>query len=58
MRYRAIRCQDCGKVKALSLSSPEKCICGGINNYGWQIEEKGYTCFRVEKTVKSLFEGK
>jgi len=55
MKYRAVRCRSCNKIEKMSLNVPERCKCGGLNEYGWQIEEKGYTCFRIEKTVKELF---
>lgn len=59
MKYRAIRCDKCGKVEEMSLNAMEKCECGGTNQYGWQIEDKidghPYSCFRIEKTVKELF---
>lgn len=55
MRYRAIRCEDCGKVTEMSLDVPETCSCGGRNMYGWAIEEKDYRCFSIEKSVKELF---
>ena len=57
MKYRAIRCLKCGKVSQMTLSAKEKCVCGGTNMYGWQAEEKGYTCFKIIKSVKELWSG-
>ena len=41
----------------MTLSAKEKCVCGGTNMYGWQAEEKGYTCFKIIKSVKELWNG-
>lgn len=56
MKYRAIRCHDCGKLSTNILGAKVDCECGGENFYGYQIEEKDYTCFRVEKSVAELFD--